>query len=387
MAPPALINPFSSYEACHEMAGPEVCQLRTTTTPREGDFTYCGSPESSKVDSLIDFIAKLSVVHLQRHMLFMQLNCGDCTHSNISRILNTKNIEMNRQHAKSADGGPIADPVLFTPISDDLNCPPFDLAIEYDSLISESNSLENPSDEEVFPQESEYDWSFSPSNKSPMNSTNLDSFSDLHSSVHDGQDSDDDGHFSFDDASSEENWDFNSDPICNGLPCTKDVPFWKTVFQLVDSDDEDDDECDSDDCVSDDDCDDDILFSDTPCFSFNKLFENTQNTKTETTDSVIPNSVGKANHRWNQVYPDTDTQHQKAAKVRFAADEKLETKHLMFAWSYAYQAARKGEWVQIHIDSERFRCRIENTEQVLKPILDPCHRLKILALRKKYEHY
>ncbi|XP_029647910.2 uncharacterized protein LOC115221817 [Octopus sinensis] len=162
-----------------------------------------------------------------------------------------------------------------------------------------------------------------------MNSTNLDSFTDLHSSVHDGQDSDD--------------------------------------------------------CVSDENYDDDILFSDTPCFSFNKLFENTQTTKTENTDS-IPNSVRKANDRWNQVYMDTNIHH-KASKVRFAADEKLETKHLMLAWSYAYQAARKGEWVQIHIDSERFRCRIENTEQVLKPILDPSHRLKILALRKKYEHY
>ncbi|XP_036366648.1 uncharacterized protein LOC118766896 [Octopus sinensis] len=161
-----------------------------------------------------------------------------------------------------------------------------------------------------------------------MNSTNLDSFTDLHSSVHDGQDSDD--------------------------------------------------------CVSDENYD-DILFSDTPCFSFNKLFENTQNTKTENTDS-IPNSVGKANDRWNRVYMDTNIHH-KASKVRFAADEKLETKHLMLAWSYAYQAARKGEWVQIHIDSERFRRRIENTEQVLKPILDPSHRLKILALRKKYEHY
>ncbi|XP_052824806.1 uncharacterized protein LOC106868078 isoform X2 [Octopus bimaculoides] len=304
MAPPALINPFSSHEACDEMASPKVCHL---TTPREDGFTY-GAPKSSNGDSLIDFIAKLSVVHLQRHMLFMQLNCGDCTHSNISRILNTKNIEMNRQHAKNAVGS-IPDTIALTPVSDDADTP-FDLAIEYDSLISESNSLENPSDEEeAYSPKSEYDLLFSPSSKSSMNSTTLDSFTDLHSSAHDGQDSDDDGHFSFEDASGDENWDFNSDTNCNDLPCTKDVPFWKTVFQLVESDDE----CDSDDY--DEDYDDDILFSNTPCFSFNELFENTQNTKTENTDS-IPSIIGKANDRWNKIYTDTNVHHKTSKNNR-----------------------------------------------------------------------
>lgn len=358
MAPPALLNIFNSYEACDQIASPR------------GDCFTSGPPKYFDVDSLTDFIAKLSVVHLQRDMLLMQLNYGDCSHSNISRILNTKNIEMNREHAKNVDE-PITDTIVLTSLTDD---------IEYDSLISESNSLENPSDEDVFYQEREYDCLFKPdSSLSSMNSSKLDSFSELHCSVYDEQGSDDDGHFSLDDdTDSDENGDFNSDTNCNDLPCTKDVPFWQTFFTLVESDD--DDECDSDECEEEIN---DVSFPDIPSFCFNKLFENSQGTKN---DSTSPSSISKANDRWNKAYTDSKICH-KTPKVHFAADDKLETKHLMLVWSYAYQAARKGEWVQIHIDAERFRCRIENTEQVLNPILDPSHRLKIFALRKKYEHY
>ena len=52
--------------------------------------------------------------------------------------------------------------------------------------------------------------------------------------------------------------------------------------------------------------------------------------------------------------------------------------HILYVWLYAYKMARKGNWEQIAVDSERFRRRIKNNyEPILTKILNYNHREEI----------
>nr|CAD7443570.1 unnamed protein product [Timema bartmani] len=55
-------------------------------------------------------------------------------------------------------------------------------------------------------------------------------------------------------------------------------------------------------------------------------------------------------------------------KVSFAVGDSLTTIHLMIAWDYAYRAARIGPWEQIARDRTRFQARINQMEDILKPV-------------------
>uniref|UniRef100_W8BX39 Protein DP71L n=1 Tax=Ceratitis capitata TaxID=7213 RepID=W8BX39_CERCA len=61
----------------------------------------------------------------------------------------------------------------------------------------------------------------------------------------------------------------------------------------------------------------------------------------------------------------------KVKKVRFNLNPVV---HTMYAWSFAYKSARKGQWENFARDRDRFRRRIENTSKYLNPILTPEHR-------------
>lgn len=55
--------------------------------------------------------------------------------------------------------------------------------------------------------------------------------------------------------------------------------------------------------------------------------------------------------------------------------------HVLRAWSFAYQQARKGEWEQIGRDRVRFHERVKRMEPILLPILDSHHRQNIYQER------
>lgn len=58
--------------------------------------------------------------------------------------------------------------------------------------------------------------------------------------------------------------------------------------------------------------------------------------------------------------------------------------HVIRAWDYAYRQARQGQcWRQAAIDRERFKKRISDVENVLKPIFLQNHREQIY--RKRFE--
>lgn len=54
-------------------------------------------------------------------------------------------------------------------------------------------------------------------------------------------------------------------------------------------------------------------------------------------------------------------------KVRFNLKADV---HVMRMWDFAYRQARKGEWEMAARDRERFKKRIEDTEQILKPVFE-----------------
>ncbi|TMW54737.1 hypothetical protein DOY81_000268 [Sarcophaga bullata] len=68
----------------------------------------------------------------------------------------------------------------------------------------------------------------------------------------------------------------------------------------------------------------------------------------------------------------------KKKKVRFNTKP---TVHVMHTWSYAYRAARKGEWEMYARDRERFKLRIQRAAFTLNPILEREHRQKIYEKR------
>jgi len=54
------------------------------------------------------------------------------------------------------------------------------------------------------------------------------------------------------------------------------------------------------------------------------------------------------------------------------------TVHPLVAWSFASREARDGScWLQMARDRERFRRRVENIENVIKPCLTPEHRASV----------
>ncbi|EDO49160.1 predicted protein [Nematostella vectensis] len=53
-------------------------------------------------------------------------------------------------------------------------------------------------------------------------------------------------------------------------------------------------------------------------------------------------------------------------KVKFCEEDDV---HVMYTWDFAYRAARRSEWCQCATDREHFKLRINQTEQLLKPVL------------------
>ena len=63
-------------------------------------------------------------------------------------------------------------------------------------------------------------------------------------------------------------------------------------------------------------------------------------------------------------------------QVHFPDDSDISVVHVIVAWRYAYQAARKGPWEQYARDRAHFRRRIDN----LSSILEPCLANKIASM-------
>lgn len=106
------------------------------------------------------------------------------------------------------------------------------------------------------------------------------------------------------------------------------------------------------------------------------------------TTSVQPKSnstMDVINQKWNikeSVEPrNTKLQFFNSKKVHFPDDGKIASIHPIVAWSYAYQAARKGPWEQYARDHERFQHRITNVEPLLTPILNTQHRENVYRTR------
>ena len=64
-------------------------------------------------------------------------------------------------------------------------------------------------------------------------------------------------------------------------------------------------------------------------------------------------------------------------QVHFPPEDKIKKVHHMVSWSYAYQEARKGRWMQCAVDEHRFRNRIQAMETIIAPILTHEHRDKL----------
>ncbi|XP_055589141.1 uncharacterized protein LOC129741437 [Uranotaenia lowii] len=65
-------------------------------------------------------------------------------------------------------------------------------------------------------------------------------------------------------------------------------------------------------------------------------------------------------------------------KVRFNPNPEV---HVMRQWDFAYRQARKGEWEMAARDRERFRKRIDETENILRPLFDSTLRRRIYEER------
>lgn len=55
--------------------------------------------------------------------------------------------------------------------------------------------------------------------------------------------------------------------------------------------------------------------------------------------------------------------------------------HCIVAWNYAYRAARKGPWEKLAVSRDRFKKRVEESEQIFSHIFSVQHREKILAMQ------
>uniref|UniRef100_A0A1I8NP93 Uncharacterized protein n=1 Tax=Stomoxys calcitrans TaxID=35570 RepID=A0A1I8NP93_STOCA len=122
-----------------------------------------------------------------------------------------------------------------------------------------------------------------------------------------------------------------------------------------DEDDEDDNDIDVDETDDDDaECEDDDDFC---------LF-----TGEDVVDFIKPCPIAKATNEYCD----------KKKKVRFNTKPEV---HVMHAWNYAYRAARKGHWEMYARDRERFKMRINRVANILNPILEPEHRLKVYENR------
>lgn len=62
------------------------------------------------------------------------------------------------------------------------------------------------------------------------------------------------------------------------------------------------------------------------------------------------------------------SQNVREKKVGFSSSPP--TVHLMFAWSFAYNKARRSTWMQVAYDRMRFQRRINQTAVILAPVLE-----------------
>jgi Phosphatase-1 catalytic subunit binding region len=70
-----------------------------------------------------------------------------------------------------------------------------------------------------------------------------------------------------------------------------------------------------------------------------------------------------------------------SCKVRFC--EGRNEIHPMIKWTSAYRMARKKYWEFFAIDRVRFYHRIQETAEIINPVLDCNHRLRIYIERFK----
>lgn len=108
----------------------------------------------------------------------------------------------------------------------------------------------------------------------------------------------------------------------------------------------------------------------------------------------ILQNLKDANKRWNEAYNCDDDHHGLCSqnktknnhrKVTFATGKNLQTRHLLICWSFAYQSARKGPWMNLSLDTKRFHDRIDKLKSIIDPVLDPGHRQKIFNLQVEKE--
>ncbi|KAL2093041.1 hypothetical protein ACEWY4_010353 [Coilia grayii] len=66
-------------------------------------------------------------------------------------------------------------------------------------------------------------------------------------------------------------------------------------------------------------------------------------------------------------------------KVQFSPRVQV---HKMRAWSFALQASRKGHWEELARDRDRFRRRVQETEQAIGYCLGQAHRERVLACQR-----
>ena len=77
-----------------------------------------------------------------------------------------------------------------------------------------------------------------------------------------------------------------------------------------------------------------------------------------------------ANTRWDNVYGSVECQ-EKKFKVKFSD---IANVHYMRVWPFAHREARKGLWMQLARDNERFKMRIYFTELTIQHVFDKEHR-------------
>lgn len=101
------------------------------------------------------------------------------------------------------------------------------------------------------------------------------------------------------------------------------------------------------------------------------------------TQTSSSSELDEINMSWREqvsVKPESH-KNKSSKKVHFADDSDLTAVHPIIAWSYAYQAARKGPWEQYALDRGRFLRRITDAEKVLEPVLSQNHRDKVFRER------
>ncbi|XP_044002727.1 protein PFC0760c-like [Aphidius gifuensis] len=160
-----------------------------------------------------------------------------------------------------------------------------------------------------------------------------------------------------------------------------------------DFDDDDDDEDDDDNSIvfeleeeyqnkvqntkyqDDDDDDDSIVFELEEDYQDN--VESTEDEDDENDDSIVfefeevQNNKHKSSSKNHNHNNEKEYQEHIPTKVKFNLQP---TVHTMIKWNFAYRAARRGPWLQMACDRDRFKERIQRLGRVLDQVLNTQHR-------------